>query len=170
MILHRARRPTIDRCRFAPCRAPEPAPSCHRQTARRPGERACRWPRKGDRSGPPCCRPNPPSWSDPAQRRRVHRSALPVQRQRIGVFRDDHMRKRTSPRTPRSIGNDGSGACMIAAQARQLSFGRTCSTTLKNDGTYSSTSVTSSPILRSTVPLHDAQAGGASCSTRSRGA
>src|SRR5438445_10615892 len=73
------------------------------------------------------------------------------------------------PARPRSIGNDGSGACMIVAQLRQERIGRTCSTTLKDDGTYSSTSVTSSPILRSTVASHDEQDRGGACTTRSRG-
>src|SRR5579864_2067534 len=73
------------------------------------------------------------------------------------------------PGRPRSIGKDGSGACTMVSQARQLTVGRTYSTTLKEDGTYSSTSVTTSSILRSTVPPQDGQDGKGSMITRSRG-
>src|SRR6267378_6786172 len=78
-------------------------------------------------------------------------AALAMQRQAVGVFRYGDVSEQARARPPRSIGNDGSGACTIVSQARQLSFGRTCWITLNADGTYSSTSVTSSPILRSTV-------------------
>lgn len=57
----------------------------------------------------------------------------------------------------------------MASHARQLIFGRTCCTTLKDDGTYSSTSVTSSPIRRSTVPPQHEQASCGGCVTCSRG-
>jgi hypothetical protein len=44
------------------------------------------------------------------------------------------------------------GACTIVSQPRQLIFGRTCTTRLKKDGTYSSTSRSSSPILLNSAP------------------
>jgi hypothetical protein len=61
------------------------------------------------------------------------------------------------------------GICVIVSHARQLIRGRTWTTTLKCEGTYSSTSRSSSPSrLRRALP----QAGhtqAASCTTRSRG-
>lgn len=53
------------------------------------------------------------------------------------------------PSLPHSIGRLGIAGWVIVLQSRQLSFGRTWTTTLKCDGTYSSTSRVSSQILRS---------------------
>jgi hypothetical protein len=58
---------------------------------------------------------------------------------------------------------------VIVSQARQLNFGRSCRITLKCDGTYSGTSVTSVPIRVSTVPPQLGQAHAAGCCTVSRG-
>src|SRR5690349_22908253 len=76
---------------------------------------------------------------------------------------------RPGPGRPRSIGKDGNGACLIVSQCRQLKTSRTCTTTLKLDGTYSRTSVRCSLILRSTVPPQLSQLDPAGCSTSSRG-
>src|SRR6267378_3575312 len=76
-------------------------------------------------------------------------AALAMQRQAVGVFRY--------------------GDVSEQARARQLSFGRKCWITLNADGTYSSTSVKSSPILRSTVPPQQLQAPCGVCVTCSRG-
>jgi hypothetical protein len=73
------------------------------------------------------------------------------------------------PGRPRSIGKDGSGGWVIVSHCRQLSFGRTCTTTLKCDGTYSRTSRSSVPMRLSLVLPQAGQAQAASCSTRSRG-
>lgn len=61
------------------------------------------------------------------------------------------------------------GAWTMVSQARQLSLGRTCLITLKWDGTYSSTSRSSSPICEKMVPPHCGQAQGASWRITSRG-
>ena len=44
---------------------------------------------------------------------------------------------RPGPASPRSMGRDGAGACMIRSQASQLSLGRTWRMTLKQARTYS---------------------------------
>lgn len=56
------------------------------------------------------------------------------------------------------MGRDGSGAWMKRSQQAQVSRGRTMRFTMKQPGTYSSSSlVTSSPIRRS-LPPQSAQA------------
>jgi hypothetical protein len=57
----------------------------------------------------------------------------------------------------------------MVSQARQLIFGRTWTTTLKCEGTYSSTSRSSVPIRLSFLLPQAGQTHLASCSTRSRG-
>ncbi len=71
---------------------------------------------------------------------------LPMQRQMIAVLRHDDMGEQRRPRTPFSIGSVGIGAWTTVSRARQLIFGRTCTTRLKWEGTYSSTSRSSAPI------------------------
>src|SRR5882757_5382990 len=62
----------------------------------------------------------------------------------------------------------GGGAWWIASQQRHDTFGRTCSITLKCPGTYSSTSLLSSPSAR-TSPPQAGQAAAGRCTTVSRG-
>ena len=79
------------------------------------------------------------------------------------------MGEELGPGRPRSIGNDGGGAWVMVSHCRQLILGRTWTTTLKCDGTYSSTSRSSLPIRLSFLLPHAGQTQVASCSTRSRG-
>ena len=67
---------------------------------------------------------------------------------------------RFGPARPRAIGCEGAGGWLIASQARQETFSRTCSTTFQRRGTHSKVSVTSSPSLR-TGPPHFGQLHGA---------
>ena len=56
----------------------------------------------------------------------------------------------------------------MLSQQRQDIFGRTCRVERNDPGTYSSTSVTSSPRRRN-APPHFGQAQAGACSTTSRG-
>src|SRR5918995_4529360 len=77
--------------------------------------------------------------------------------------------RRLGPGRPRSIGNDGGGAWVMVSHCRQLILGRTWTTTLKCEGTYSSTSRSSAPTRVSAVLPHVGQAHAGSYTTRSRG-
>ena len=70
-----------------------------------------------------------------------------MQRQMIAdIWRRATWASSAGPGRPFSIGSVGIGAWTMVSQARQLIFGRTCSTRLKCEGTYSSTSRSSAPI------------------------
>ena len=144
----RARPPTAARSWSCPGRARAPAPWCRRRAARCAGADM-----PADRLGQG--REQEHRLPDPVgQRRAVEFDAfagidhgLAVQRQcGRSTSRPATCASRPGPGRPRSIGSDGIGACTIVSQARQLSFGRTCRITLKLEGTYSSTSRSSSPI------------------------
>ena len=60
--------------------------------------------------------------------------------------------RRPGPGRPRSIGRDGSAACVKASQPEHAKRGRTIRFTMNRPGTYSSSSVTSSPRRRSRPP------------------
>jgi hypothetical protein len=66
-----------------------------------------------------------------------------------------------APARPRAIGCDGAGGWLIASQARQENFSRTCWITFHRLGTSSSVSVTSSSILRSGLSPQHGQTEGA---------
>jgi len=70
------------------------------------------------------------------------------------------------PGRPRSMGRDGSDAWTKRSQPVQASRGRTIRFTMKRPGTYSSSSVTSSPIRRS-LPPQSAQVSAAGPSSTS---
>ena len=55
-------------------------------------------------------------------------------------------------RTGSTLGREGAAGCTIREQPRQACFSRTWRMTLKNPGTNSNTSATSSPSLRSVPP------------------
>ena len=75
--------------------------------------------------------------------------ALPVERQMQAVLGEQHVGQQIAgPARPRGIGCDGAGGWVIASQARQENFSRTCWITFHCRGTSSSVSVTSSPSLR----------------------
>src|SRR5258708_38690847 len=61
------------------------------------------------------------------------------------------------------------GACTTVSQARQLIFGRTCSSRLKCEGTYSRTVRSSAPIRPNFVAPQVGQTQGASCTRFSSG-
>ena len=72
------------------------------------------------------------------------------------------------PGRPRSIGRDGNAACVIRSQHEQAMRGRTIRFTTKRPGTYSSSSVTSSPS-RLSLPPQEAQASPTSRTVSLRG-
>ena len=68
-----------------------------------------------------------------------------------------------------SIGSVGIGAWTTVSHARQLIFGRTCTTRLKWEGTYSSTSRSSAPIRPNLSPPQVGHTHGASWTIVSAG-
>jgi hypothetical protein len=81
--------------------------------------------------------------------------ALAIERQMVGVFIDRDM-GRQARAGPRSMGRDGSGACVKFSQPEQVKRGRTMRGAENRPGRYSNSSVTSSPKRRS-APPHWAQ-------------
>ena len=67
------------------------------------------------------------------------------------------------------MGRDGAGASTTVSHRLQLNLGRTCRTTLKLSGTYSSTSEMSSPNLCSVPPQSGQQLASGGCVLTSRG-
>ena len=92
-----------------------------------------------------------------------------MQREMIAIFGDEDVGEQRRPRRPFSIGSVGMGACTTVSQARQLIFGRTCSTRLKCEGTYSRTMRSSAPIRPNFVAPQVGQTQGASCMIVSSG-
>lgn len=87
--------------------------------------------------------------------------ALPIERQVQAVLGKQNMGQQLGPCTPtRNRMRGGRRGWVIASQARQTSFSRTCWITFHWRGTSSSVSVTSSPILRNRLsPQHGQVAG-----------
>lgn len=76
---------------------------------------------------------------------------------------------RPGPGLPRSIGRRGGGACIARSQDRQTTLGRTCRITRKDAGTYSSTSVMSSPRFRTSPAPQSGHVEGGAWTIASRG-
>ena len=167
--VRRARRPRAVRFWSSPGRARAPGRWCRRHAARRRREHAGRSPQPGTEQEL--------RLADPiGQRGAVELDAfagiddgLAMQRRWSQYFETSTCAIRPGPGRPRSIGSDGIGACTIVSHDRQLSFGRTCRITLKQEGTYSSISRSSSPIRLKTVPPQAGQVQGGSWMTVSRG-
>ena len=90
---------------------------------------------------------------------------LAMQPETIAIFGDEDVAAQGVP----SRWAVGRGACTTVSQARQLIFGRTCSTRLKCEGTYSRTMRSSAPIRPNFVAPQIGQTQGASCMTVSSG-
>ncbi len=92
-----------------------------------------------------------------------------MRRQVIAYLETRTWASRAGPGRPLSIGSVGMGACTMVSQARLLIFGRTCSTRLKCESTYSSAMRSSTPIRPNLVSPHLGETHGASCKTISSG-
>ncbi len=102
--------------------------------------------------------------------------ALPVQRLMLPEIRFAALRvsnriiaNRLGPASPRGMGWNGAGGCVIASYSRQEKRSRTVWITFHVRGTTSSVSVTSSPSFDSLFEPRQGQDDGPAITTRSRG-
>ena len=155
----RAHRSIAGRC--GSCPWPAPARWCRRHGCARPRRHACGSPRPAASAWPPRRRPSRPASRRRARCLRAHRPSLWRLSGRCRPYLANRMwASRPGPARPRAIGCEGAGGCVIASQARQENFSRTCWITFHWRGTSSSVSVTSSPSLCKVAPPQHGQAAG----------
>ena len=91
------------------------------------------------------CQSNPPALNDQCRSRRAQRCGFGDTADSSGLaylLTEAAWASKPGPGLPRSMGRDGSTACVKASQAEHAKRGRTMRFTMKRPGTYSSSSVT----------------------------